>query len=168
MKAFTKNFWCVAAAATLLAGVLAFAQQGKGKDAGGATGSTPNAGQNAAAGSGEKNSENKGKTVVALDGASKDAAKMTVGTMANVKNNPLYEQKSEGTNPLYEKSYSNLKTADVSVPASPSELTQENARYGNEGRKATKSRSGSAAGDHAVAYKDGEDGTSHTRPPSRK
>jgi hypothetical protein len=189
MKAFTKNFWMVALAAMLLAGVLAYAQQGNGKDAKAATGSRPSSGQNAALALGEKtgtksplyedkgsggnpmseNRETKDKAVVALDAASKDAAKMTSGTMGNVKNNPLYEQKSEGVNPLYESADLNLKTANVSVPASPSELAQENARYGKEANK-TKAPSNGAAGDHknVAGYKDGEDGVTHTRPASHK
>jgi hypothetical protein len=190
MKAFTKNFWSVALAAMLLAGVLAFAQQGKGRDGKAATGSTSASGQNAFSASSEKagtksplyedkgsgtnpmseNRDTKATTVHTLDAASKDAAKMTSGTMGNVKNNPLYEQKSEGVNPLYERPDSNLKTADVSVPAPQSELAQENARYGKEGNKALKSPSIGAAGDHknVVGYKDGEDGTTHSRPASHK
>jgi hypothetical protein len=169
MKAFTKNFWSVALAAMLLAGVLAFAQQGKGRDGKAATGSTSASGENAFSASSEK-AGTKSPLVLTLDAASKDAAKMTSGTMGNVKNNPLYEQKSEGVNPLYERPDSNLKTADVSVPAPQSELAQENARYGKEGNKALKSPSIGAAGDHknVVGYKDGEDGTTHSRPASHK
>jgi hypothetical protein len=190
MKGFTKNFWMVALAAMLLAGVLAYAQQGNGKASKTAAGSTQPAGQNTPAAAADKagtksplyedkgsgtnpmseNRDGKGKTVVALDAASKDAAKMTSGTMGNVKNNPLYEQKSEGVNPLYEKPDSNQQTVDVSVAAQPSELAQENARYGHEHRKTAKAPSSSAAGDHKniVEYKDGEDGSTHARPASHK
>ena len=189
MKNFTRFMWSVALTAMLLAGVLASAQRGKAKDAKSSAGSAQPAGQNAAAVSGEKarsksplyedkrsgtnplyESQNgKAKSVLTLDAGSKDAAKMTSGSMGNVKNNPLYEQKSEGTNPLYERPDSALKTQEGSASGPQNVPGVVDGQKQTADKKNVKATSPSI-GNHkdVVEYKDGEDGTMHTRPASHK
>ena len=94
---------------------------------------------------------------------------MTTDTSSNVKNNPLYEEKKEGVNPLYEKPDSSLKSQSPSDTVTQSEPTKA-----KSGDRPVKSKTTKAAptpgGNHAdvVEYKDGEDGTMHTRPANNK
>ena len=111
----------------------------------------------------------KTKSVVTLDAASKDAAKMTTGTTSNVKNNPLYEGKKEGENPLYEKPGSSLKSQNASGSA-PQNVPADVKRADRPEKGKTTKAAPTPGGSHkdVVEYKDGEDGTAHTRPASSK
>lgn len=80
--------------------------------------------------------------IAPLDGASKDAARKTRGSMSNVQSNPLYKESGkEGTNPLYENSGSNLRTQNQ---AGKSEVAP--------------------GGSHPAEYKNGDDPITHKRP----
>jgi len=192
MKSFTRIAWSIALTAMLLAGGLVTAQQSKPKDSKNAAGpgakaksdisldaASKDAAKMTSGGSTQNNpafqeSNNQGsmpdhhgraKSDVTLDATSKDAAKMS-----DAQNNPMYkEQKSEGTNPLYEKSDSTVKAQDPSTTGSQNRTAgaTEHTRPGNN--KTTKASS-TSNGNHkdVVEYKDGEDGTMHTRPASQK
>jgi len=192
MKSFTKVVWSIALTTMLLAGVLATAQQSEPNDtknaarsgakaksdvsldaaskdaakmtSGGTVQNNPAFQESSNAGSMPEHA-GKAKSEVSLDATSKDAAKMS-----DAQNNPMYkEQKSEGTNPLYEKPDSTLKAQDPSTTGSQNgtDGATERTRPGNN--KTTKVSS-TANGNHkdVVEYKDGEDGTMHTRPASQK
>ncbi len=192
MKSFTRIAWCVALTAMLLAGVLATAQQSKPNDTKNAAGSGAKAksavsldaaskdvakmtsGGNVQNNPAFQESNNQGsmpdhhgkaKSDVTLDATSKDAAKMS-----DAQNNPMYKgPKSEGTNPLYEKSDSTLKAQDPATTGSQNGTAVVNDRYRPGNNKNSKASS-TSNGNHkdVVEYKDGEDGTMHTRPASQK
>jgi hypothetical protein len=192
MKSFTRIAWNIALTAMLLAGVLATAQQSKPNDTKSAAGSSAkakstvsldaaskDAAKLTSGGSVQNNpafqeSNNQGsmpdhhgraKSDVTLDATSKDAAKLS-----DAQSNPMYkEQKSEGTNPLYEKSDSTLKAQDPSTAGSQNGTPGVNDHY-RPGNNKTSKASSTSNGNHkdVVEYKDGEDGTMHTRPASQK
>lgn len=94
---------------------------------------------------------------------------MNAGAMSNVKNNPLYEQKGEGTNPLNGKADSALKTADDMAGGSQNAATGAEGSKQASDKKNVKAASTSAGNTKDVLeYKDGEDGTTHTGPASHK
>lgn len=94
---------------------------------------------------------------------------MKAGAMSNVKNNPLYEQKGEGTNPLNGKADSALKTADDMAGGSQNAATGAEGSKQASDKKNVKAASTSAGNTKDVLeYKDGEDGTTHTGPASHK
>jgi hypothetical protein len=77
-----------------------------------------------------------------LDAGSKDAAKKTRGTMSDAQSNPLYKETgNKGTNPLYERSGSSLRTQNA---AGKTDIAP--------------------GGNHPADYKNGDDPITHKRP----
>jgi flagellar basal body L-ring protein FlgH len=111
-------------------------------------------------------------TTTATAPAASEKKVKTNGSLQNAQSNPMYnDNKSEGTNPLYERdSAAKTKTSSNGATAShevveykdPEDMTT---RYRPGNNKIAKAKpTGTTAGTGVVEYKDGEDGTMHTRP----
>lgn len=137
--------------------------------------------------SANKKSGNPPPSPTAADSAANQKKGKSTGNMQGAQSNPMYkENKTEGTNPLYERDSDDNdpsrhhptenKSVKVQPPANnvshetveykdPEDMTT---RYRPGNNKTTKIQPAGNGNAGAVEYKDGEDGTTHTRPGNPK